>query len=272
MEKERFFISNFNNKAIGDDGAYIDGTLYSSDTFCEEVHFKRSWLSLEQIAKKALLVNISDAIAMNGTPRYGLVDVALPKELTAKELATIAQALQDEAKRWGIEIIGGDTVAASKLHFAITLISTTKRPLFRRPVRPGYLLGHTGTLGKVGWELRRLLRGGRIHKRSKFATPRLRHGFMGRCARLLKAAMDISDGLFDDLAKLGRLNRIGFRLLLPIPKAQGCSGEEYELLFAIDPRDRIALERCAAKSRTPIRFVARALRGRFLNRCKPHHF
>ncbi len=65
MKKEEFFISNFSSGFIGDDGAFIDGFVYSKDLFCEDIHFKREWMSLESIAKKSMLVNISDAFAMN---------------------------------------------------------------------------------------------------------------------------------------------------------------------------------------------------------------
>jgi len=84
--------------------------------------------------------------------------------------------------------------------------------------------------------------------------------------------MDISDGLFDDLAKLARINRTGFEFLTPIAKNVGCSGEEYELLFAFDPKRREAIERIARATRTKVTIFARATRGRFRNICKPHHF
>ena len=61
--KENKFISYFSSSLNGDDGAFCNGFVYSTDSFFENVHFKREWMSLKQIAEKAMLVNISDAIA-----------------------------------------------------------------------------------------------------------------------------------------------------------------------------------------------------------------
>ncbi len=272
MDKESFYISMFNSKRIGDDGAVVDGWVYSSDAFCEDIHFKRSWMSLESIAQKAMLVNLSDAIAMNAKPRYALITIAIPKGFTKEQLKALASGFQKEAQRWGVEIVGGDTVASSKLDISITLISQAKRPIRRTPLKSGYLIGYTGELGRVKRDLQRLLRGGRVSKRSKFITPTLRALFMERSARILQAAMDISDGLFDDLAKLAKLNRKGFAFLKKIDKRVGCSGEEYELLFAVAPKDVEALKRRAKMSRTRVTFIAKVVRGAFRNLCKPNHF
>ncbi|MBC2830865.1 thiamine-phosphate kinase, partial [Campylobacter jejuni] len=50
MNKEDFIIKAFLNEKNGDDGAVIDDWCFSNDLFFENVHFKRAWLSLEQIA------------------------------------------------------------------------------------------------------------------------------------------------------------------------------------------------------------------------------
>ncbi|WP_434658816.1 AIR synthase related protein [Sulfurimonas sp. NW9] len=80
MNLENYFISQFNSKHIGDDGALIDNIVYSKDAFFENVHFKRSWMSCFQIAQKAMLVNISDAVAMNAVPKYALFKCCNAKE------------------------------------------------------------------------------------------------------------------------------------------------------------------------------------------------
>ena len=262
----------FNNKYIGDDGACIDGNVYSSDAFCEHVHFKREWMSLESIAKKAIIVNISDAIAMNAKPLYALVSIALPKDITPAQMEEIAQGLKYETRKFGCEIVGGDTIASDRLEFHITIVSKTKKPIYRKPLRKGYLLAYTGTLGSVHKDLMKLFRGQKISKRSKFLRPILRDKFMQRANRYIKVAMDISDGLFDDLGKLARLNRIGFEFFGNIPKRVGCSGEEYELLFAFDERDRIKIENIAKVTRTPVTIFARAVLRPYRNVCKPQHF
>ena len=89
MNKEDYFISLFKSKKIGDDGAVIGDYIYSNDAFFENVHFKKEWLSLDQIAYKAMIVNISDAIAMNAKPLYALLSIAIPSTYSKNDLKYI---------------------------------------------------------------------------------------------------------------------------------------------------------------------------------------
>lgn len=274
MNAENYFISLFasRSRAVGDDGAVIGERVYSKDAFFEGVHFSRRWLSLEQIAYRSMMVNISDAYAMNAKPRYALLAVAMPKRSRASELDALHRGFERAARDHGIEIIGGDTIANIKLDISVTLVSETKKPLTRRGLKEGHLVAYTGTLGRSLRELRYLLNGGRIHRGSKFVNLELRPEFVAEATAALSCGMDISDGLFSDMAKLGEANRLGFRFFKPVPKGIGCSGEEYEMLIGFDPRRRRRLIRLAAKHRTSLSVVAKAARGRFVNRCKAHHF
>jgi len=272
LNKELFYISLFNNRYIGDDGASIEGYVYSADAFFENVHFKREWMSEEEVAYKAMLVNISDAVAMNADVKYAFVTLSIPKDFTPQMIKRLALGFKKAACEYGFEIAGGDTVASDRLEISVTLVSKTKKPIFRKPVKEGYLLAYTGELGRAAKELKRLQRGGRVSKRGRFKRPAVRREFMKRASRHIKAAMDISDGLFDDLYKLSKINKIGFEFLKPISKPTGCSGEEYELLFAFDARDWKKIEQAARKSRTKVTLFARAKRVKYRNICRPHHF
>ena len=272
MNLENYFISLFNNNHIGDDAALIDGFVYSKDAFFENVHFKKEWMNYDQIAAKAMLVNISDAVAMNAKPLYALLSVAMPTSITKKDMQLLANGFQSVAKYYDLEIIGGDTISNTKLDMTITIISRTKQALLRKGIRENYLFAYTGELGKSARDLKRLFNLGKIHKKSKFVDIELRVDFIRESARFLKAGMDISDGLFSDLQKLLKLNSKGIRFLQKIPKSVGCSGEEYEMLVAFDRRDKKAVIRRAKQSRTKLNIFAKASRNRYKNRCKSHHF
>jgi len=272
LNLENYFISQFKNAHIGDDGALIGSMVYSKDAFFEDVHFKKEWMSYYQIAAKAMSVNISDAIAMNAKPKYALLSVAMPKSMTMRDMRELASGFEDTAVKYGIEIIGGDTISNVKLDITVTIISQTDRPLRREGLRYGHLIAYTGELGRSAKELKRLSNLGKIHKNSKFVNIKLREKFVSKASRYLKCGMDISDGLFSDLAKLSSANRSGFRFSTRIPKRVGCSGEEYEMLFGFDKRDKKALLRVAKLCRTPITIVAQSARNNYKNRCKAHHF
>ena len=272
MNLENYFISLFDNKHIGDDGALLDGIVYSKDAFFENVHFKTSWMSYYQVAKKAMLINISDAVAMNAKPKYALLSVAMPNSISKSQMRELAAGFRDVADEFGIDIIGGDTISNTKLDITITIISATQRALLRSGARYGDMFAYTGRLGDSKKDLKKLLNGGVIHKSSKFVNIKLRDKFVENTSRFLSSGMDISDGLFSDLSKISNASRIGFRFLKRMSKDVGCSGEEYEMLVSFSKRDRKTLIRRAAQSRTPLNIFALGKRVKYTNRCKSHHF
>ncbi len=272
MNLENYFISQLSSNHIGDDGAFIDGYVYSKDAFYENIHFKTKWMNFYQIAQKAMLVNISDAVAMNASPRYALLSVAMPRSMSKHDMRELIRGFESVSREHGIEIIGGDTISNTKLDITITVISKAKKPLLRSGVKVGDILAYTGELGRSAKDLKKLLNLGTIHKDSKFVNIKLRTGFMKYSSRYLNAGMDISDGLFSDLDKIASLNRIGFKFMQPIPKRIGCSGEEYEMLVAFDRRNIKTMKRRAKKSRTKLTIFAKASRKKYTNRCKSHHF
>jgi len=272
LNLENYFISQFISSRIGDDGAVLGEYIYSKDAFFEDVHFKREWVSCYDIAKKAMIINISDAVAMGAKPKYALLSVAMPKNISKDDMRGLVLGFEDVASKYGVEIIGGDTISNIKLDITITIISKTKKPLLRKGLRENYLLAYTGILGRSKKDLKKLMNGGKIHKNSKFVDIRLRERFIFKTRRFLKAGMDISDGLFSDLDKLATLNGIGFKFYSKIAKDIGCSGEEYEMLVAFDKRDKKAMLRHSLVARTPLNIFAESVRKKYINRCKAHHF
>jgi thiamine-monophosphate kinase len=272
LNLENYFISQFNNTHIGDDAALIDGYVYSKDAFFENVHFNKKWMNYYQIARKSMLVNISDAIAMSATPKYALLCVAMPKNMHKSDMRELANGFKDCADEFGLEIIGGDTISNTKLDISITIISKVDKPLLRSGVRNGYVFAYTGKLGDSYKDLKKLFNLGKIHKKSKFVDIKLRDKFVKNASRFLKAGMDISDGLFSDLSKMSDYNNIGIKFNKKIPKTVGCSGEEYEMLVAFDKRDTKAVIRRAKQSRVKLNIFATASRTKYKNRCKAHHF
>ena len=273
LGKEAYFIKQFSSKHIGDDGAVLGKNVYSKDLFCEGIHFKREWMSLDKIAYKSMLVNISDAIAMNAKPDFALIGVVIPKTFTCKELSLLADGFEKAAKAYGVEIIGVDTTAGDRLMISITIGSHSSRPLMRKNAKVGDFVAFTGSLGKSYADLTRLLRGGNVSFKSRFVTPLLKQAFMEKAGKFLNAGMDISDGLSKDLSRLlyesgGR----GIRWYQSVPKRILCSGEEYEMLFTFNVRQKKRLERIAKQTRTKVTIIGRIKRGRYRCICKEHHF
>ncbi len=276
MDKESYFISQITDGSkqyVGDDGVLVEGYVYTQDAFYENTHFKLSWMRLEDIAKKALLVNLSDAFAMNATPKYILLTISIPKHFTKNDLDSIAKGFKSVLDKYHLKLIGGDTIASSLLTFTITVISKpNKKLLYRNGVRAGDLLAYTGTIGGVKKDLRALFRNRVVNKDSKMFTPRLMPDFIKHSARYIHAAMDISDGLSTDLARMSTESRVGVKFLKSIPQDSQCSGEEYELLFSFSKKDKRKIVSLSKRYKIDINIFAKAVRGRYKSRCKSHHF
>ncbi|BCX78792.1 thiamine-phosphate kinase [Campylobacter sp. 19-13652] len=274
MDFESHVIAGFKNKFIGDDGAVLGQWVASKDLFCENTHFKRGWLSPKAIAYKSMIVNISDAIAMNARPKYVLLGLGLDRadvELVDGLRAGFKQACDE----FGCEIVGGDTIKSSELNISISVLSRLEngaKALRRTGLKAGDLIAHTGELGSSLAGLKALLNGGKARSKSRFVRPVLRGDFIYKAARFLRCGMDISDGLSRDLGRLCAINRLGFKFKKAKSKQELSSGEEYEMLVAFSPRHLHKIARLAQKSRTKLSVFGIAKRGKYRHWGKGEHF
>jgi len=272
MNREEYLINKLSSSYIGDDGAIVGDKIYSMDAFFEGVHFRREWMSLAQIARKAILVNISDAIAMSARPLYALVTLSLPRGISTDDIDEILNSLEQTAGEFGCEIIGGDTIAGERLDFSVTIISSSDNPLTRKGLKYGDLLAYTGVLGESKRDLDRLFRGEKIADSSRFISPILRQKFIEKARPYLRVGMDISDGLFCDTNKLLDYNDIGFELSEEIAQEIGSSGEEYEMLIGFDPKNLKTLQDIAIELDLPLSIFAKVADNQDRFTCQAHHF
>ena len=271
MDLEEFWIKSMKNSYIGDDGAKIEGFVIAMDSFFEETHFKKEWMSAAMIAKKAFLVNYSDMVAMNAKAKYMLLSISFPKETSKAFLIELSTTFKDLAKQYNIEIVGGDTIGSTLLTITITMIGTTNL-LLKREVKEGDFLAFTGELGSVKKDLDALLDGKKVAKESKFFEPIIRDTFIYTATPYLRGGMDISDGLYCDCNKFLQNNNLFLQELKVIPPHIGFSGEEYEMLVAIEPKNLKKVQSIAKLTNTPLTIFAKAASKGEYYPCKSHHF
>lgn len=272
LDLESFIISKFSSAYIGDDGAVIDGYCYSMDSFFEDIHFRREWMNMKQIGRKAMLVNLSDAIAMNAKPLFALVSLSLPRDITKEEICNLSSSMQECAKEFGCEIIGGDTISGDKLNITVTIIAKSDKPLFRVGLKDGFMLAYTGILGESKNGLDRLFAGESIEPNAKFYEPILRGDFIEKSRDLLACGMDISDGLFCDTNKLLDINNLGLDLIMDISDEIGTSGEEYEMIIGFDKANLEKILDIAHECNVALTPFAIIKANNFRFGCKAHHF
>ncbi|MGX2983252.1 thiamine-phosphate kinase [Helicobacter sp. 23-1045] len=280
MDREAKFIANLQaqkiTRFIGDDGAVVGKKVYAMDLFCEGVHFKIPHFSYYQIAQKALLVNISDILAMGAKPKYTLLGISLGESMSGADIDELNKGFSAVCRSFDIKIIGGDTITSSELNIAITMIGEVrKKPILRSGFRVGDLLFHTQTrgnpLGRAIKDMRYLYRGGKIARGSKFYAPQLHAKFISDILGFVRGGMDISDGLFNELNRISALNRVGFKFCQRVNRANAVSGEEYEFLFSIRKSDERKLRLIAQKNRVNLVKVANLVRGKARFHCISWH-
>lgn len=233
--------------------------LSTTDTAVEGVHFTRSTIPWIDLGWKVMAANLSDIAAMGGTPLYALVSVGLPPETAVKDVQNLYQGIIDGCREYGVALAGGDTVASPTIFITVAIHGTHNgSPLLRSQAMAGDLLAVTGTLGCSEGGLQ-LLTNNRdkpakaayehligAHRRPR---PRLSEG-RTLVEQGILAAMDISDGLIEDLSKMMRASGKAARVnsaQVPIHESlyhtfPDCAlnmalsgGEDYQLLYAGPP-------------------------------------
>ena len=224
---------------IGDDAAVLRGPgagrrlLFASDMLVEGVHFLRRRVSAQAIGWKALACNVSDIAAMGGVPRWAVVSLGLPRATPVRFVDALYAGLERCARRFGVAIVGGDTVRAPQVVVDVAILGTVRpRHLaLRSGVRVGDRLFVTGRLGgsyPSGHHARFL--------------PRLAEAQALLRRVRVHAMIDLSDGLASDLWQLSRASGVALQVeaaRVPVARAGRSvahalmDGEDFELLFAV---------------------------------------
>lgn len=252
---------------IGDDAAAWrlgdSVVLATTDALVEGVHFLPDITPMRDLGWKALAVNVSDIAAMGGVPQFALVTLALPPDTLVASVDDLYAGLQECADEYGVTIAGGDVVRAPQLSVTVALLGRAElekdgrpRLLRRDAARAGDAIALTGTLGDSAAGLRHLKDGAppddplaRAHLRPR---PPLAAG-QRAAASGVACAIDVSDGLLQDLGHVCRASGIGAVVqadAVPISQALreaypeealslACTGgEDYELLL-VAPEDKL---------------------------------
>jgi thiamine-monophosphate kinase len=268
---------------IGDDCAVVGNggrrLLLTTDSLVEGVHFRRSWDRPAGLGRRAFAVNASDIAAMGGRPRYALLSLAAPKTAASSDLTAMVRGFVAAAAANGCLLVGGNLTAALRWMVSVTLIGEPcGRPLLRSGARVGDLVYVSGTLGGAAYAREILLgrRAGPTSQTLPFRRPVARLALGAALARgeMASAAIDVSDGLLQDLGQVCEASNVGAvvdpnrlpyaRSLrrLAAEKRQALAmagGEDYELVFTVPQARAARLARACAG--TPITCIGSIVRG-----------
>ncbi|MBJ3778171.1 thiamine-phosphate kinase [Acuticoccus mangrovi] len=238
--------------ALGDDAAtFLAGSediVVTSDALAAGVHFFADDPP-EAIAAKALRVNLSDLAAKGAEPFAYLLALALGEGWSASWAERFAASLRSDHARYGVTLLGGDTLRASPgggTTIAITALGRVPhgRIVRRRSARPGEIITVTGTIGDAALGLLcRLGTDGAPFGLDAENVAALREAYLWpdppveawrAVQRHAMAAMDVSDGLVGDLRKLCRTAAIGARIeadSVPLSPAVRAAVENHPAAF-----------------------------------------
>ena len=247
-----YIQTNGINLAGGDDCAVIAANsklLISTDTSVAGVHFMKS-MPPESIAYRSVATAISDIAAMGGKPIAFNLSLVMPN-FNSDWMKAFKKGLQKISREFQFPLIGGD-LAKGPLQISVTVLGKPeKKTLFRSNAQSGDILCLSGALGSGYIGLKEYKRSGEINSKTKpylFPSAQIAYGRI--IANIATSAIDISDGIVQDLSHLISCSRVGCNLDLdqvPVVDKQykkQCLefGDDYELLFTVPPKKLAALQ------------------------------
>lgn len=273
---------------VGDDAAASRGPepgwllVSTVDLLTEGMDFTAD-TPARTVGWKAVAVNLSDLAAMGARPTGVLIALAMPATTDVRWVEEFYDGVAAICRAYGTDVLGGDLSGVAPgggITVSVTALGEAREGavLRRTGARAGDLVCVTGTLGDAAAGLLRLRAGGAVAPgdplvlRQREPTPRVEAARALAAAGVVRAMVDVSDGLLADLGHLAREAGLGARIetaRLPASDALRASGfdlrecvlsggEDFELLFAVDPADEArARDACASAG------VAMTAVGRF---------
>ncbi len=257
------------------------------DAMVAGVHFLPTDAA-DLVARKLVRVNLSDLAAKGARPFAVLLAAAFPHGTGRAWLEAFAAGLGADLQEFGIALIGGDTVATpGPLTLSLTAMGRVEagNALLRSGAKAGDELWMSGTLGDGALGL--LAAQGLLttvdaeavdYLADCYRLPRPRVTLGPSLVGLANAAMDVSDGLAQDLEHLCRASGLGAIVettALPLsPAARQAidadqsqlaraltGGDDYEILFTVPPGAADTLHRLAGESAVPLTLIGRMVQG-----------
>jgi thiamine-monophosphate kinase len=215
--------------------------VLKTDCVVAGVHFLATANALD-VGWKAMMRPLSDFASTSAVPQFALITLIAPEQTKVEWVDELYRGLRRAAKRFKVSIVGGETSGIpGPVAISVSVVGFVERD---RCVsrRGGKVCDDLFVTGRLGDALKR--------KHLQF-VPRIAESRWLTKNFSIHAMMDLSDGLGADLPRLARASRVGFAIAMEnLPLARGAKiddaiseGEDYELLFAISPRDRSRLER-----------------------------
>ena len=246
-------------RGVGDDCAVIDNggkrTLITTDLLLEGIHFDLRYVPLKHLGYKAVVVNLSDIYAMNGTPQQITVSLGISKRFTLEHIEELYAGIRLACEEYGVDLVGGDTSASvTGLLISVTAIGEAAPDdiVYRNGAHDTDLVCVSGDLGAAYMGLQLLERERQVAEGVKDDTfqpdfagkeyllerqlkPEARRDVIAELRQLgihPTAMMDVSDGLSSELLHICKASGVGCRIYedrIPIDYQTAIQAEEFNM-------------------------------------------
>ena len=244
-------------KGVGDDAAVLDAsekqTLVTTDLLIEGVHFDLSYMPLKHLGYKAVMVNLSDVYAMNGTAEQITVSIAVSNRFPLEAIEELYAGIQLACDTYKIDLVGGDTTSSTKgILISVTAIGKANKEdvVYRNGAKETDLIVVSGDLGAAYLGLQVLEREKQVFKVDPNNQPDLENytylierqlkpearkdisGLLKELEVKPTSMIDISDGLSSELFHICTQSKVGCKIYedkLPLDPQVISTCEEFEL-------------------------------------------
>ena len=252
------------------------------DTLVESTDIPKG-SKLSDISRKSVVSSLSDFAAKGIIPKFCIVSLTLPKNISKKQVQELSRGFSSACKEFKIQLLGGDTNQGNEISIHVVLFGSVKNFIKRNGAKVDDIICTTGPFGYTSSALeiimkkRKSTRFFSTKSKNLFFRPKPRLKFGHECINHITSSMDSSDGLSSCLNELSNQSKKRF-LITKIPTNKDViefskknkislnklvfdGGEEFELVFTVMPKNLKKIHTLAKKNKISIFEIGHVLKG-----------
>jgi len=253
------------------------------DTLVESTDIPRG-SKLSDISRKSVVSSLSDFAAKGVIPKFCIVSLTLPKNISKKQVQELSKGFSSTCKEFKIQLLGGDTNQGNEISIHVVLFGSVKKFIKRNGAKVGDVICTTGPFGYTLSALEIIMKKGKSTRffstksKNLFFRPKPRLKFGHECINHITSSMDSSDGLSSCLNELSNQSKKKF-LITKIPtnndviefskknkislnKLVFDGGEEFELVFTVTPKNLKKIHILAKNNKISIFEIGHVSKGK----------
>ena len=253
------------------------------DTLVESTDIPKGSKLLD-IARKSVVSSLSDFAAKGIIPKFCIVSLTLPKNISEKQVQELSKGFSNVCKEFKIQLLGGDTNQGDEISIHAVLFGSVKKFIKRNGAKVGDIICTTGPFGYTSSALEIIMNKKKstkvfsIKSKNLFFKPKLQLKFSHECVNFITSSMDSSDGLSSCLNELSNQSKKKF-LITKIPTNKDViefseknkislnklifdGGEEFELVFTVTPKNLKKIHSLAKKNGINIFEIGHVSKGK----------